>query len=207
MVFDSSAEFNGTSLNNHFNKGFDGNNLLKGVLSRFRINPIGFTSDIEAMFNQFHVTYEDSNFLRFYWFRNNRSTEPLVQYRALVHIFGNKPSPAVANYGLKYVTELSAETNPEAKVFIFNHVYVDDGLCSARDPETAIKIIKSTRESLNKVGIRLCKIMSNSTTVMAAFPSSELAQPTHLVEFNDSTFHGTLGVMWNTKTDEFFLSL
>lgn len=202
LVFDSSAKFEGTCFNDYLLKGPDENNRLKGVLLRFRKRPIGFSSDVEAMFNQFHVFPEETDFLRFYWFRNNNPEECIVQYRARVHIFGNKPSPSVANFGLKYAVNLEPEAI-EARKFIHENVYVDDGLCSANTPEEAIAIIKSTRQALGKVDVRMCKIMSNSSEVLDAFPKSEIAKPTTLVEFKDNTFHGALGITWNIENDSF----
>ena len=166
LVFDSSAIYKGTSLNNQLLKGPDENNRLKGVLHRFRKGPVGFATDVEAMFNQFHVTKPDSDFLRFYWFSQNDPSQKLVQYRARVHIFGNKPSPSIANFGLKYVMMLpSAEQYPEARSFVYDSVYVDDGLNGVNSSTEAIKIIRNTEEVLSKVGVRLCKIDSNSKAV------------------------------------------
>ena len=48
-----------------------------------------------------------------------------------VHVFGNRPSPAVAIYGLHRTALVAAETfGSDIKKFVFNHFYVDDGLIS-----------------------------------------------------------------------------
>ena len=200
LVFDSSAVYAGTCLNDHLLKGPDENNRLKGVLMRFRKGPVGFSCDVEAMFNQFHVSSSDSNYLRFHWFMDNDPTKPLIQYRARVHIFGNKPSPAIANFGLKYA--IMSESDSRIKQFIYDNVYVDDGLCSTDSAESAVQIIESTRKSLKKVGVRLCKIVSNSSEVLKAFAPSERASP-ELVDLNGNEIHGALGVAWETKEDKF----
>ena len=196
LVYDSKAQFQGVSLNDVLMKGPDRNNKLLGVLLRFRKENVGFASDVESMFNQFHVTKSDSNYLRFFWFKNNKPDEPLIQYRAKVHIFGNKPSPAVANFALKYAVKDAPE---DARDFIYHHVFVDDGLCSSASPKGAIQTLKNARESLSKVGVRLCKIMSNSEEVLKAFPSSELVKPSTLSLNGD--VHGALGVKWDTQSD------
>lgn len=46
VVFDSSAEFEGQSLNKFFLSGPDLNNKLLGVLLRFRKEPVAFSADI-----------------------------------------------------------------------------------------------------------------------------------------------------------------
>lgn len=58
VVFDSSAEFKGETLNKHLPRGPDLTNNLVGVLCRFRQEPIAFTCDIEAMFHQVRVSEE-----------------------------------------------------------------------------------------------------------------------------------------------------
>ena len=124
-----------------------------------------------------------------------------------MHIFGNRPSPSIANFGLIYATTLpSAMPFPEAPRFIREHIYVDDGLGSAGTPEDAIKIISDARSILNSVGVRMHKITSNSSDVLSAFPREELANQSGSSEVGDSTVHGALGVSWNTAADQFVLS-
>jgi hypothetical protein len=55
-VFDSSAIFEGVSLNSLLMSGPDLTNKLVGVLMRFRKNAVAITSDVEQMFYQFRVT-------------------------------------------------------------------------------------------------------------------------------------------------------
>ena len=55
MVFDCSARFGGTSLNDKLLQGLDLTNRLVGVLTRFREEPIAFMGDIDAMFHHVRV--------------------------------------------------------------------------------------------------------------------------------------------------------
>ena len=59
VVFDCSAKFQGTSLNDQLLQGPDLTNTLVGVLTRFRQEQIAFMSDIEAMFYQVQVRPSD----------------------------------------------------------------------------------------------------------------------------------------------------
>ena len=52
VVFDCSAKFAGTSLNDQLLQGPDLTNSLVGVLTRFRQEPAAFMADIDATFYQ-----------------------------------------------------------------------------------------------------------------------------------------------------------
>jgi hypothetical protein len=52
VVFDCSARYRGTSLNDQLLQGPDLTNSLAGVLTRFREEPVAFMSDVESMFTK-----------------------------------------------------------------------------------------------------------------------------------------------------------
>ena len=113
LVFDSAASFSGVSLNSKLLQGPDYNNSLHGVLLRFREKEVGFVADIQSMFHCFHVPEDQRNFMRFFWFKDNNPDNPLVQFRANVHIFGNKSSPSVAIAGLRKAADtLTNDSDP-----------------------------------------------------------------------------------------------
>ena len=127
VVFDSSCEFQGVSLNKELLAGPDLMNNLLGVLMRFRQENHGVMCDIEQMFYAFHVNPEHRNFLRFLWFKNNDPRQEIIDYRMTVHIFGNGPSPAVTTFGMTKTAEDGEEVYGEkTKEFICNNFYVDD---------------------------------------------------------------------------------
>lgn len=64
VVFDCSARFRDTSLNDHLLTGPDFINALPGVLCRFREHRIALICDVERMFHRFHVSPRDRDFLR-----------------------------------------------------------------------------------------------------------------------------------------------
>ena len=89
VVFDSSAEFEGVSLNKELLSGPHMMNSLLGVLIRFRTETTAVMCDIEQMFHSFHVNPSHRDFLRFLWFEDNVIGKPIVEYRMNVHLFGN----------------------------------------------------------------------------------------------------------------------
>lgn len=206
MVFDSSAKFQGVSLNDMLLTGPNMNNSLIGVLVRFREEAVAVTADIQHMFRCFQVREDHRNFLRFLWYRNNNPREPIVEYRMKVHVFGNSPSPAVAIFGLKNVAhQLDTQYSPDARQFVQRHFYVNDGLKSVPTESEAIKLLKDTQDLLAASNLRLYKIASNSTKVMKAFPTEDLAIGLKDVDFYTEfpPMQRSLGVCWDIEEDTF----
>lgn len=129
VVFDSSAPYEGVSLNDVLLTGPDLNNSLVGVLMRFRKEQVAVTADVEHMFHCFVVKNSHRDFLRFLWYKDNNMSSEIIEYRMCVHIFGNSPSPSVAMYGLKKAAA-SVETDfgSDVRTFIERDFYVDDAL-------------------------------------------------------------------------------
>jgi hypothetical protein len=69
------------------------------------------------MFYRFFVKPEHRDYLRFFWFQDNNPDLPMIEYRMTVHVFGNRPSPAVATYGLREAVKNSEE---ESKPLLVN---------------------------------------------------------------------------------------
>ena len=206
LVFDGSACYYGQSLNDALLRGPDVANRLIGVLLRFREHRVPFSADIECMFHAFYVTERDRDALRFYWWSQNNPSNKLATFRANVHIFGNRSSPAVSTFGLRYTT-----THPEAKTLtgackmILENFYVDDLLGSASDSEEAIKLLTDARFILSKYNIRLHKIVSPDPKLLASFPRSELAPDIDSVDISTTPLQAALGVSWKIDSDVFQL--
>lgn len=206
-VFDSSAKFNGVSLNDVLLSGPDLNNTLIGVLLRFRKGTIAVTADIQQMFYQFYVHEKHRDFLRFLWYRNNNIDGDLIEYRMKVHVFGNSPSPAVATYGLRKTAECASSLyGKDIEDFVNNNFYVDDGLVSLQSAEEIISLVQRTQKALSHVGkLRLHKIASNSTAVLKAFENSDLSSSIKDLDLDVDTppVHRSLGLCWNIAADYF----
>ncbi|XP_071956865.1 uncharacterized protein [Antedon mediterranea] len=202
VVFDSSAQFQDTSLNNVLMSGPDLVNGLLGVLIRFRQDPVAFVADIEQMFYSFQVVEEHRDFLRFLWFEDNDPSKVLRTYRMKVHIFGNKPSPAVATLGLrKTAQEGESEFGADAREFVEKNFYVDDGLKSLATSDEAIDLLKRTQAMLATANLRLHKIVSNDAKVIAAFSPQDVASNMCNLDLGSDAplTQRSLGVLWDVK--------
>ena len=71
IVFDTAAEFAGTSLNKNLFQGPDMTNSIVGVLLRFCQGRAGLAGDVEAVFHQVQVRKKDQDALHFLWWSDN----------------------------------------------------------------------------------------------------------------------------------------
>ena len=203
VVFDSSAVFAGTSLNDVLMKGPDMTNSLLGVLLRFRKEAVAITADVQQMFYNFKVDELHRNFLRFVWHENNDISRPLTDFRMTVHVFGNSPSPSVATFCLRKSVENADE---DVREFVCNNFYVDDGLTSFTDSDLAVDLVKRTQKALEVGGgIRLHKIVSNSTSVLQRFPQDDLSSDLKDLDLGSETppIQRSLGMSWDISDDRF----
>ncbi|MEL6805498.1 MAG: hypothetical protein AAFO91_17150, partial [Bacteroidota bacterium] len=202
IVFDSSAVYKGTSLNQVLLQGPDRNNDLRGVLMRFRNGTVAVTADVEHMFHSFHLPKPHRDYVRFFWFRQNNPSEPLVQWRGKIHVFGNKPSPSCAIYGLRCAMdhEVEDDCSLEAKELIKQNCYVDDSLGSYDCEFKAVSALEGARRKLGMFNIHLHKIASNSDVVIESFPESERSKA--YAEDGEVTC-GALGLLWSLDADSF----
>ena len=101
-------------------------------------------ADIEQMFHSFLVQEQHRDLLRFFWYKDNNPNRELTEYRMKVHVLGNTSSPAVATFCLRKTAKVGEqEFGSDAKDFVYNNFYVDDGLKSV-----AIDLLTHTRDML-----------------------------------------------------------
>ncbi|XP_062619290.1 uncharacterized protein LOC134280860 [Saccostrea cucullata] len=205
-VFDSSAEYNGTSLNKALITGPNFTNNLQGILIRFRKDKCAIVADIEQMFYSFFVKEDHRDYLRFLWYKNNDPHAPLIEYRMRAHAFGNSASPAVATYGLRKCVERTNVYGADVADFVVHNFYVDDGLTSVPSVEAAVSLLKRTQTALKEEGnLRLHKIASNEPAVMNAFRRQDLCKEMVSLNLEKDALpvHQSLGLSWDLQFDTF----
>jgi len=206
VVFDCSAEFGGTCLNDQL---LTGPNLLADLLAvfcSFRKERIALVADIQNMFLRFYVRKKDRNFLRFLWWEDGDPTKPIQEYRMMVHLFGAVSSSGCANFGLKRAADDGEqEFGSKAAEFVRNHFYMDDGLISLPTKEEAISLAKDGIGLCKKAGLRLHKFLSNERDVLESIPETERAQSIRNldIQMDPLPFERTLGIVWCVENDSF----
>ncbi|XP_072144398.1 uncharacterized protein [Dermacentor andersoni] len=206
VVFDSSAQYEGVSLNNVLLTSPDLTNNLVGILIRFRQEPVAVTADVQQMFYSFMVREDHQNYLRVLWFKGNDIFREIIECRMKVHVFGNSPSPAVSTYGLRRTAQQAAPRfGEDARKFVESDFYVDDGLKSLPREEDAISLLQRTQKMLATANIRLHKIASNRQNVLNAFPREDHAQGLKNLYFGTdaSLTQRSLGLLWDIGDDRF----
>ena len=208
VVFDSSAEFEGTSLNKNLLTGPNNNNLLTSIILRFRQEPIAYICDIKQMYHRIRVPPADANAQRFLWWPDDDLTKPPCQYRMLSHIFGNASSPSVAQFALRKVADDNLTNAPEDVIDIVRRAfYVDDGMPSNKHIDVTIAQIRQLTELLATGGFELTKFNSNSIDVLKSIPEDHRASEVRDLNFDQSSTSKTLGLHWNTHTDQFIINV
>ncbi|KAK3107294.1 hypothetical protein FSP39_011277 [Pinctada imbricata] len=207
MVFDSSTRYKGVSLNEVIMNGQDITNNLQGILLRFRREHIAMSGDVEQMFHQFRVHEPHRNYLRFLWHPQNDLEEPLQEYRMTVHVFGNRPSPAVATYGIRRSV---SDADLDVRDFVCRNFYVDDGLISCASVPKAVDLMKRTQLDLMEGGqLRLHKIASNSKEFLCQFDKNDLAKDLKNLDIGEDNLpvQRSLGLSWDIEQDTFIFRL
>ena len=208
VVFDCSANFQGTSLNQHLLSGPELVNSLVGVLCRFRENIIAVVCDIEQMFYQFAVPVEQRDFLRFLWWEKGDLARDPKEFRMTVHLFGASSSPGCCNFGLKHAARLSKGEYPLASQFVDRNFYVDDGLVSVASPEEAVLLAQQAQQLCAQHGIRLHKFNSNCADVLKGLDPKDVVSSEDPVKLDtQEECERTLGVRWNLEKDTFGFSV
>jgi hypothetical protein len=210
IVFDCAAKWQGTSLNDNVYQGPDMMNSLVGILMRFRQYPVAVMADIEAMFNQVHVTPKDRDALRYLWWEDGDTSKELKVYRMKGHLFGGVWCPSCAGYALKRTAEDNREGfKPETVETVQRSFYVDDCLKSLMHTGEAAELAMELCSLLRLGGFRLVKFLSNKIEVLEAIPPEARAKGVKELEFRvqDLPTERALGVKWNVESDKLGYSI
>ena len=168
IVFDASAKFHGTSLNDEIYPGPKLQNSLFYVLLRFRRFPVAVACDVSKMYLQIRIPPEDRPKFRFLWRNLEVDRKPDV-YEFERVVFGD----ASTSFRAQYVSQENARIHQEfplAADTVRKTTYTDDSLDSVRDNEAGTQLIQELQQQWAKAGMKARKWLSNSSEVLAAIP-------------------------------------
>ena len=109
---------------------------------------IAVCGDMSKMFNQIAVK-ENDHYHRFLW-RNGDLSISVKVYQWLRVLFGDKPSPELASYAIRFLTEKYSENYSEAVEVLNDNTYGDDIGYSVHDENTDNKIKGEIDEILDQ---------------------------------------------------------
>ena len=203
IVFDCSAKYQGTSLNDNLLQGPDLTNSLVGVFLRFRQEPIALVGDIKSMFYQVFVSEQDRDALRFLWYPDGDLEKAPVDHRMNVHVFGSTSSPSAAAFALRRVAEDNASNvDPFVIETVLKNFYVDDLCKSCSTVNEAVELLDQLCRLLKNGGFHLTKFFSNSKDVLRCIPPENLASSVAGSCDRELPTQKALGVYWNAETDK-----
>ena len=195
IVFNSSASYQGHTLNDYWFKGPDLLNNLFGVVMRFRENPHAICGDIAKMYHMISIPLEDQHVHRFLWrnFEVNREPDQFVK---TVLTFGDRPAPTMAITAMRKTANMHRETSPKAVESITKNAYVDDICDSIRTAEEAKELTEDIDEVLATGGFRVKKWITNA-------PSSDNEDSGEVVLGGEAQTEKVLGTVWLPTEDKF----
>ncbi|XP_068203597.1 uncharacterized protein [Palaemon carinicauda] len=163
VVFDCSAKYRGSSLNDKLMQVPDMTYSLIGVLIRFRLERVTLMGDIKSMFYQPQIPEVQHKYPRFLWWPGGELESELTEYRMGVHIFGAVSSPSITNYASRAAADHAGDKYGQDVERTFKtNFYVDDYLKSVPLEEQALRLVKDVTAALKERGFRLTKFVSNS---------------------------------------------
>ncbi len=204
-VFDCGAKYADRSLNKELLPGPDLNNLLLGLILRFRENEIPIMADIESMFYQVRVADEHRSLLKFLWWPNGDYTKELKEYEMSVHVFGAVSSGSCASYALrKTAAENESKFGSAAAEALRSDFYVDDMLKSVSNIRDAIQLIRDTINMCDAGGFNLTKFVSTNKDVLQSIPPSKLSPNLKECDLTkcSTVMERALGIHWSIERDE-----
>ena len=154
--------------------GPDLTNQIVRILLRFREGRVAFMVDIEAVLYQVRVPEEHRRLLIFLWWKDNNTSNDIVDYEMNTHVFGGTSSPSCSNYALRRTATYNKDkSGKDAAATSEKDFYVDDLL----KPVNTVKDVASIIHNVNAVcaagGFNLMKFTSNRKEISLSIPEEK----------------------------------
>ena len=165
IVFNSSAKYEGKSLNDYLAKEPSLLNGIFGILLRFRLKRYAFVGDIMKMFQCIDVPLRDQLTHLFLW-RNFDTGRPPDTYAMTKVNMGDKPSSCIAQCALQRTAEEDSTEYPEASKIVLRNSYMDDIPASVDSETERNRIMRKIDAMLGKRGFTIKEWFRSQTSLV-----------------------------------------
>ncbi|XP_044588714.1 uncharacterized protein LOC123267892 [Cotesia glomerata] len=197
VVFDASAKTDkGISLNEVLLTGPTIQDNLFTILLRFRTFIYAMTSDIAQMYRQICIHPDHHKFQRIlYYHNNNISTFELKRVT-----FGVSAAPFLAIRTVNQLADEESHNFPIASKILKRDLYVDNLSTGTNSLTEILQLRDEIIQLVRKGGFELRQWASNHQHALDNFDQRTLDLDCAI---NDDPISKTLGIVWNSLTDEF----
>ncbi|XP_044580471.1 uncharacterized protein LOC123262367 [Cotesia glomerata] len=201
VVFDASAKTDkGISLNEVLLTGPTIQDNLFTILLRFRTFVYAMTSDIAQMYRQICIHPDHHKFQRILYYHNDKiSTFELKRVT-----FGVSAAPFLAIRTVNQLADDESHNFPVASKILKRDLYVDNLLTGSNSLTEILKLRDEIIQLVRKGGFELRQWASNHRHALDNFDQRTLDLDCAI---NDDPISKTLGIAWNSLTDEFIYTV
>ncbi|XP_060855155.1 uncharacterized protein LOC132932813 [Metopolophium dirhodum] len=200
VVYDASAlSSNGKSLNDNLFMGPKLQQDLPGIILRFRLHAVVFTTDIKQMFRQIVVTPKHRPYQRLLF--RFQPSDPVQTYEMSTVTFGQRSSPFLAIRTIHQLAEDEAKAYPNVQKVIYQDLYVDDVVTGADSEEEALKLQQEVIKVFERGKFELRKWSSNAPALLEAVPIEHRKTDNFTFDEPQSDYTKVLGLKWEPNLD------
>ena len=136
------------------------------ILTRFRLFPIGLTSDIEKAFLMISINEADRDSLRFLWYENVQAEEGNLQlYRFCRVVFGVTCSPFLLNANLSRYIRKYQDEHPIICTKLFGALYADDVTSGGYSVEDVYQLFLQSKQIMSDGDAMVVYTLENGNAI------------------------------------------
>ncbi|KAL4153154.1 hypothetical protein QTP88_000987 [Uroleucon formosanum] len=206
VVFDASAvSRDGTSLNSCLYQGPKLQQDIVDILTRFRVHPLAFTTDICQMYRQVLVAPEYRPLQHVLWRASPH--DELVEYELNTVTYGLNCAPFLALRVLAAIADEDCVGHDAVRDALLRQTYVDDICVGADSVDDVLTLQRNLTSILSKSGLVLKKWSSNCPAVLDTVLASDRATGPLPFDPSDGCGVKVLGLQWKPVEDSFGCAL
>ena len=186
---------------------------LKSIIIHFGEKKYGIAGDIANMFFQINIAPEDQDMLRILWFDGPGMQGDVAVYRFQVAPYGLRCIPSIAGFSMLYTAEKNIpDVFPDVTSRVMRDMFVEDFITGVDSIEDGKRVIYGVSKLLSSTGFKLTKWNASSKDILSTVATEDLAPSRRDISEKqaESQTYGvqtTIGLIWDTNTDEFFLKV